>query len=52
MPSSALQTVLAVDDVDINVMMLEEILKDDYNVLTANNGKQALETLSRAKCRK
>ncbi|MCL2832050.1 MAG: response regulator [Treponema sp.] len=41
-------TVLAVDDIDINVMMLEEILKDDYHVLTANNGKQALELLETA----
>jgi len=49
MPNSALQTVLVVDDIDINVMMLEEILKTDYNVLTANNGKQALELLSKTK---
>jgi len=49
MPNQALQTVLVVDDNEINVMMLEEILKDDYNVLTANNGRQALETLGRAK---
>ena len=41
-------TVLAVDDIDVNVMILEEILKDDYNVLTANNGKQALEVLGKA----
>ena len=40
-------TVLAVDDVDMNVMILEEILKDDYNILTANNGKEALEILKR-----
>jgi len=38
-------TILVVDDMDINVMMLEEILKDDYEILTANNGKQALEVL-------
>jgi len=38
-------TVLVVDDVDVNVMILEEILKDDYNVLTASNGKDALEKL-------
>jgi putative two-component system response regulator len=38
-------TVLVVDDIDMNVMILEEILQDDYNVLTANNGKQALEKL-------
>ena len=41
-------TVLAVDDIDVNVMILEEILKDDYNVLSANNGKQALEVLRKA----
>jgi len=40
--------VLAVDDIDINVMVLEEILKDDYIVLTANNGKQGLEVLRKA----
>ena len=48
MPSSAAPTVLVVDDVDMNVMILEEILKDDYKVLTANNGKQALEVLAQA----
>ena len=37
--------VLVVDDVDVNVMILEEILQDDYHVLTANNGKEALEKL-------
>jgi putative two-component system response regulator len=35
-------TVFLVDDQDINIMMLEEILKDDYNIVTANNGKNAL----------
>ena len=35
-------TILIVDDMDINIMMLEEILKDDYSVITANNGKEAL----------
>ena len=43
------QTVLAVDDIDMNVMILEEILKDDYHVLTAYNGKEALEVLRKAK---
>jgi putative two-component system response regulator len=38
-------TVFLVDDQDINIMVLEEILKDDYNIITANNGKQALERL-------
>jgi putative two-component system response regulator len=38
-------SVLVVDDQDINVMMLEEILKDDYQVITAHNGKEALNKL-------
>jgi len=38
-------TVFIVDDQDINIMVLEEILKDDYNIVTANNGKDALEHL-------
>jgi putative two-component system response regulator len=41
-------TVLVVDDQDINVMMLEEILKDDYRVVTAHNGKEALGKLRSA----
>jgi putative two-component system response regulator len=41
-------TVLVVDDVDINVMVLEEILRGDYNVITATNGKEALEVLKKA----
>jgi putative two-component system response regulator len=44
MPNT-IPTVLVVDDQDINVIMLEEILKDDYKVVTANNGKVALEYL-------
>jgi len=49
MLSSTSPTVLLVDDVDMNVMILEEILKDDYHVLTANNGKQALDVLKNVK---
>jgi putative two-component system response regulator len=41
-------TVLVVDDVDMNVMILEEILKEDYHIITANNGKEALEKLHNA----
>ena len=50
MPNSQSPTtaVLVVDDAEINVMILEEILKDDYVVLTANDGKQALEVLHKA----
>jgi putative two-component system response regulator len=38
-------TVLVVDDVEMNVMILEEILKDNYNTITAGNGVQALDVL-------
>ncbi|GHU65198.1 two-component system response regulator [Spirochaetia bacterium] len=41
-------TVLVVDDIDMNVMILEEILQDDYHIITANNGKNALEALHKA----
>jgi len=40
--------VLVVDDVDANVMILEEILKDDYDVVAAFNGREALEELRSA----
>ncbi|MDR2068388.1 MAG: response regulator, partial [Spirochaetaceae bacterium] len=38
-------TVLVVDDVEMNVMILEEILKDSYNIITASNGVEALDIL-------
>jgi putative two-component system response regulator len=41
-------SILIVDDVDINVMMLEEILKNDYEIITAGNGKEALDILRTA----
>jgi putative two-component system response regulator len=41
--------VLVVDDVDTNVIILEEILKCNYNIITAFNGKEALEKLQAAK---
>ena len=40
-------TVLVVDDVDMNIMILEEILKDNYTVISAGNGVRALEVLRR-----
>jgi putative two-component system response regulator len=49
MPNIAAAAVLVVDDIDINVMVLEEILRDDYQVITANNGKQALDALHKAR---
>ncbi|MCL2191051.1 MAG: response regulator [Treponema sp.] len=42
-------TILIVDDVEINIMILEEILRDDYGVLAASNGRQGLEALRSAK---
>ena len=42
---SSVPSILAVDDIDMNVMILEEILRDEYNVLSAFNGKEALEIL-------
>jgi putative two-component system response regulator len=41
-------TVLVVDDVDLNLEILNEILKDDYHVITATNGKEALDILAHA----
>jgi len=37
--------VFVVDDIETNVMILEEILSNDYNVITAYNGMEALEKL-------
>jgi putative two-component system response regulator len=37
--------VLVVDDVEMNIMILEEILKDSYNIITAGNGVEALDVL-------
>jgi len=36
-------TVLIVDDNEDNVDLAEQILEDDYNILTANSGEQCLE---------
>lgn len=38
--------VLIVDDVDMNREILEEILKSDYQILHAENGKKAVEILN------
>jgi putative two-component system response regulator len=47
MPST-IPSVLIVDDQDINAMVLEEMLKDDYQIITANNGKEGLDKLRTA----
>jgi len=46
--ANTVPTVLIVDDMDINIMMLEEILKDEYKTISANNGKEALDKLRTA----
>lgn len=38
-------TILIVDDVEINRMMLAEIFKDDYDIIEAENGKEAIKKL-------
>ncbi|MCL2193259.1 MAG: response regulator [Treponema sp.] len=41
-------TILIVDDADINIMILDEILCENYRIITANNGKEGLERLRSA----
>ena len=45
MPNIVKPTVLAVDDIETNLLILEAILKDNYQILTATNGKEALDLL-------
>lgn len=40
------KTILIVDDIEINRVILAEIFKDEYNILEACNGKQALEIIN------
>jgi putative two-component system response regulator len=49
MADNARPVVLVVDDVEMNVMILEEILKDSYTVITAGNGVEALDVLHKAR---
>jgi putative two-component system response regulator len=39
---------MVVDDSPMNIKLFKEILKDDYHILTANNGREALEILGDA----
>ena len=43
--------ILIVDDEEINRLLLEQILKDEYEVLLASNGKEALETVEKERGR-
>jgi putative two-component system response regulator len=47
-PDAKAPTVLVVDDVEMNVLILEEILKHDYHILSAGNGRQALDLIRTA----
>jgi putative two-component system response regulator len=47
MPDNA-PVVLVVDDIEVNALILKEILKDEYNVITSSNGIEALEILGDA----
>jgi putative two-component system response regulator len=47
--TNTLDTVLVVDDIELNLMILEEILQDTYRVISADNGVAALEVLHRVK---
>jgi len=40
--------ILIVDDVEINIIILQEILRGSYDIITASNGRDALEKLRRA----
>lgn len=48
MPDNKKPLVLVVDDSEANVLILEEILKDEYEVLTAESACEALEVLGDA----
>ena len=39
------QKILIVDDTKINLAILTDVLKDDYIVITANSGEQALDII-------
>ncbi|MDR0636166.1 MAG: response regulator [Treponema sp.] len=47
--TNAPDTVLVVDDIELNLMILEEILQDTYKVISADNGIAALEVLHSVK---
>ncbi len=40
------KTILIVDDIDINRDILAEVFKDDYNIVEACNGEQAIEFIN------
>ena len=43
------RTLLIVDDQEIDRIILSDFLKKDYDLLTANNGKEALDVIEEKK---
>ena len=43
------ETILIVDDVDINRIMLAEIFKDSYDIVEAEGGQEAIDILGKRK---
>lgn len=43
------KTILIVDDVEINRVILAEIFRDNYNIVEACNGLQAIEIIHSGK---
>ena len=41
------EKILVVDDESLNVTVLGDLLKDDYTVMVAKNGKQALKVVDK-----
>ena len=39
------QTIMIVDDAEINLIMLGEIMRSEYTILSANSGKEAIEIM-------
>ena len=39
------KTILVVDDAEENLMVLDELLVNDYNVISVQGGREALEVL-------
>lgn len=43
------ETVLIVDDISQNISLIVEVLRNDYNLMVANNGRRALDILASGK---
>lgn len=43
------ESIMIVDDTSLNISLIVEILRDDYNLIVANNGKRALDIIAKGK---